>query len=65
MKTITQNEFQLQVQERKLSQNIATLDKRVAFNLKHEAALTLQQKRIESVAIYSNIYISDLVFYSD
>ena len=61
MRMITQNEFQLQVKERKISQNIATLDKRVAFNLKHETALTIHQKRIESVAIYSNIFISAII----
>ena len=61
MGIITQNEFQLQVQERKLSQNIATLDKRLTFNLKHETALTLQQKRTESVGIYAEIYISALI----
>ena len=61
MRTITQNEFKLQVKERKISQSISSLDKRVQFNLKHETALAINQKRIESVAIYSNIFISAII----
>ena len=61
MRTITQNEFKLQVKERKISQSVSSLDKRVQFNLKHETALAINQKRIESVAIYSNIFISAII----
>merc|ERR1711891_5960 len=61
MRTISNNEFKLQVKERKLSQSISSLDKRVSFNLKHETALTVNQKRIDSVASYATIYMSAII----
>ena len=61
MRTISHNEFKLQVKERKLSQSVSSLDKRVQFNLKHETALTVNQKRIESVASYSTIYMTAII----
>ena len=58
MRTISNNEFKLQVKERKLSQSLSSLDKRISFNLKHETALTVHQKRLDQVHSYSSIYLT-------
>ena len=61
MRTISNNEFKLQVKERKLSQSLSSLDKRVAFNLKHETALTVNQKRLDLVHSYSTVYLTAML----
>ena len=58
MGKISENELNLQLSEQMNAKNIQVLDKRVNYNIKTEAALFLNQRKIDSTTLQSEMYIS-------
>ena len=58
MDKIAENELNLQLGEQMIAKNIEVLDKRVNYNIKTEAALFLNQRKLDSTTLQAEIYIS-------